>query len=423
MTHNQQVSANITRLKEKIEAATSQHDLVATIRSLEHHPGPLDYKDKPWQVIGLLFMGLGGLALYSVFSRSLPYEFDYFLSVVLFYSQYWLPVAIVVFWQLWREEKGKAGFLSRYFKTPQQRMAVAAGIPMIVVLMPFWGLVYWEGLQILTLLVSGGGFASYELGLPLLLLVTGGIVCWRLYQRKHWRRPLSERISLLDILFNNGLKALPFNGKEKAKELGQQFKEFIRGNDLREIQHLYQGHYEGELHRFDYRLYRFHYVVRRSETYTDSKGNTRTRVVRNSYYRHGLLLHFPFSRGLSLNAGSGISFSGEKYTTASNEFNRVFSVRADEEIVAARFLSPAVIEAMLAMAAEYSRPVLEINAGGDLCFAFSNDDILEHKRTYNLESPVEFASEIAKHDELEKLNGLLFQIHNLMRLTDNNFQL
>jgi len=420
MTHNQQVSVNITRLKEKIEAATSQHDLVGIIRSLEHHPGPLDYKDKPWLVIGLLFMGLGGLALFGVFSRSLPYALNYFLDVVLFYSQYWLPVTAVVFWQLWREEKGKPGFLSRYFNTQQQRIAVASGITLIVILIPFWGAIYWGGLELLTMLLSGGGFASYEMGLPLLLLVSGGLVLWRIYDRKHWRRPLSERISLRDILFNNGLKALPFKGQEKAKELGQQFKEFIRGNDLREIQHLYQGHYDGNLHSFDYSLYCFHYVVRRSETYTDSKGRTRTRVVRDSYYRHGLLLHFPFSRGLSLNAGSGVSFSGEKYTTASNEFNRVFSIRADQEMVAARFLSPAVIEAMLAMAAEYSRPVLEISAGGDLCFAFSNDDILEHKRTYNLENPVEFASEIAKHDELEKLNGLLL---HLMRLTDNNFQL
>ena len=423
MRYNQQVSTNIAQLKEKIEAATCQQDLVRTIRSLENHPGPLDYNDKLWVVISMLFLGLGGLTLFSIFSRSLPYEFDYWLRVVLIYSQYWLPLVATVLWQLWREEQGKVRFLSRHFKTPSQRVVVVAGVTLALVLIPYWGALYWGALQILTLLVSGGGFASSELGLPMLLVVSGGIIGWRSYRRKHWRRPLSERISLLDILFNNGLKALPFKRKEKAKELGQQFKEFIRGNDLREIQHLYQGHYEGGLHSFDYRLYRFHYVVRRTETYTDSKGNTRTRVVRNSYYRHGLLLRFPFARGLSLEGGSGISFSGEEYTTASNEFNRLFSVRADKEIAAARFLSPAVIEAMLAMASEYSRPVLEINVRGDLCFAFNNDDMLEYKRHYNLENPVEFASEIAKHDELKKLDGLLFQMHNLMRLTDNNFEL
>jgi hypothetical protein len=423
MKYNQQVSANIAQLKEKVEAASSQEDLVRTIRSLEHHPGPLDYNDKLWVVISVLFLGFGGLALFSIFFRSLPYEFDYWLGVVLFYSQYWLPLTAAVFWQLWREEQGKVRFLSRHIKTPAQRVVVVARVTLALVLTPYWGQLYWGAFQALLLLISGGGFVSSEPALPLFLLVSGGVIGWCSYRRKHWRRPLSDRISLLDILFNNGLKALSFKRKEKAKELGQQFKEFIRGNDLREIQHLYQGHYEGELHSFDYRLYRFHYVVRRTETYTDSKGNTRTRVVRNSYYRHGLLLHFPFARGLSLEGGSGISFSGEEYTTASNEFNRLFSVRADKEIAAARFLSPAVIEAMLAMASEYSRPVLEINVRGDLCFAFNNDDMLEYKRHYNLENPVEFASEIAKHDELKKLDGLLFQMHNLMRLTDNNFEL
>ncbi|MFG1489426.1 hypothetical protein ABMA58_09265, partial [Oceanospirillum sp. HFRX-1_2] len=46
MRHNQQVAHNIRQIREQVEAANSQDDLVSIIENVGRHPGPLDYNDR-----------------------------------------------------------------------------------------------------------------------------------------------------------------------------------------------------------------------------------------------------------------------------------------------------------------------------------------------------------------------------------------
>ncbi|GAA3919577.1 DUF3137 domain-containing protein [Litoribacillus peritrichatus] len=225
----------------------------------------------------------------------------------------------------------------------------------------------------------------------------------------------------MDTLLNNDFKTVSFNPDEKIKDLLAKFKEFHRGNDAKEIQHLYKREYQGAVHTFAFEMYRFHYVRKTTESYTDSNGNRRTRTRRVSYYRHGILMNFPFAKSLCINSDSEISHKGEKYTTASNQFNRRFKVRTKDELQTARFLTPAVIELLTQMDQLLKNLNIEITGQNELCLSFDDDNLLKAKQVNDLSNPEAFAKEIAQHAELKTLDTLLEHIHDLMRLSDNNF--
>ncbi|GAL18729.1 predicted membrane protein [Vibrio maritimus] len=180
----------------------------------------------------------------------------------------------------------------------------------------------------------------YNLFVPLIV----GYLVW---DRSSWRGEVSDTIFFKDAMLNNNLTAVSSGSQYTVSALQERFTEFNRGNEGYGIKGLYQGsHQIYDDYSFDYKLYKYRYVIKRTETYTDSKGKLRTRTVRSEYFRDGLLFDFPYAKGVNVSADGRLKYKGERYTSASNEFNRSFKVTANEKIEAAKLLTPAVVETL-----------------------------------------------------------------------------
>ncbi|ADN77704.1 conserved hypothetical protein [Ferrimonas balearica DSM 9799] len=416
MGHNKQVKENIAQLKADVESADSQETLVKVVRSVADHPGPLDYRDGPWWCL------LGVLMAVTVFVMVANVLYGYMgvFDLVAGNMSYWI-LPLLGFFLARRLERQKRWLpLPKMLAKPKIRIGVITLLCALPALLPIWHQLFWNALfSVVAPMVHYLNVVPD----PLVMVVAFGLAVslwlW-LHKRQNWRKPLSDTIILKDALLNNGLEVA--DSKGRMDQLLREFREFNRGNDLKELQALYKGRHEGDVHQFDYELYHYHYVERRTETYTDSNGNTKTRTRRISHYRHGLLLAFPFARSLSLAGDNRLRFKGEDYRTASNAFNRRFKVKVEDPMVAARLLSPAVVESLNALGENVKRPVLEINGSRKMVVAFDDKDLLSVECRYDLDNPIEFAEEIAGHAELGKLQALLETLHNLMRLSDNNFR-
>lgn len=416
-SYNAKVSHNIEQIKQDIEKAGSQDELVEVIKQVASHPGPLDYQDNLYRI----FCGLSlSLALVSLVLNFFGFELpDALVSVMGMYmesSVFWYPIIGFITLGYWLEDKG--------WKLPLSgpvwgRLAIWGGLAVLLLFLPMWPHLYWD--KWLYTLSVWLGFYSPLMGLAVHNLVIGTLLLLWLRKRSNWRKPLSDRIFLLDALYNNNLKPVSFSGESLAEGFAERFVEFKRGNEKREIQQLFEGQYQGQEHSFDYQLYKYHYVVKTTQTETDSDGNTRTRTVRKSYYRHGIMLDFPFARALCLSSDVEVRPRGEKYTSASNAFNRRFKVRARDPIVAARLLSPVLEERLTQFAEAFRNLVLEICPNGKLCVAV-DADLLGVKRVYGLDKPQAFAEEIAGHTELKEIAHILDTVHEMMRYSDNNFK-
>lgn len=416
MSHNRKVKQNIAQLEADVAAADSQEALVKVVRSVADHPGPLDYRDGPWWgLFGLLM----AVTLFVMVANVL-YGYMGVFDLVAGNMSYWI-LPLLGFFLARRLERQKRWLpLPNMLAKPKVRIGVITLLCGLPALLPIWHQLFWNALfSVVAPMVHYLNMVPD----PLVMVIAFGLAVslwlW-LRKRQNWRYPLTDAIVLKDALLNNGLKEI--SSKGRMDQLLRAFREFNRGNDLKELVALYQGRHQGDVHQFDYELYHYHYIERRTETYTDSNGNTKTRTRRTSYYRHGLLLDFPFARSLSLAGDNRLRFKGEDYRTASNVFNRRFKVKVADQMVAARLLSPAVVESLNTLGENVKRPVLEINAAQQMVVAFDDKDLLSVECRYNLDNPVEFAEEIAGHAELGKLDALLETLHNLMRLSDNNFR-
>jgi hypothetical protein len=419
-SHNSQVTAHIAEIKDKVEAATSQDDLVSVIRYVENHPGPLDYKDTPYRIYSWAHLSMVVLMMLSfLLVDSIGSAGIIFLPVYWFvgYSYLWLPA--LSFYVLWTalDDRNKRLPLPVVFDKPSVRILLSLALGAGLWFVPMWPFIYWDFFSLLSNFV--GGFEP-SFGLGVYALVIGGLLWFWLRSRKHWRNDVSERIFLLDALFNNNLKPVEFSGDSMAKSLCDEFREFKRGNDIRRIEALYKGRYEGDDLSFEYQLYYFHYVQKRTQTYKDSNGNTQTRTVRDHYYRHGILMDFPYAKALSLDGDHRIKFQGEDYRGTSNAFNKTFKAKANDPLSIARFLSPVLEERFVQFSKAFKLPTLEVSFKGRLCLAVDND-VLALKRQYGLDNPRAFAEEIEGHTDLSKLQEMLALIHDVMRFNDNNF--
>lgn len=426
MRHNQQVAHNIRQIREQVEAANSQDDLVSVIENVGRHPGPLDYNDRASYGLAAILLTTILYVIYNVafghmnFNPNIQWV-NVLFSYIIGYSSYWVPALFCLYLVLWLDNNNKKYFLDTYIEQPTLRFAIAAIVPALL-LHPIhaWHYLYWNLLETIGYAV-GTYFAPEQVGYAILATIVLVILWLYLRVRSNWREPISSRIFLLDTLFNNNLKDLKDQCSERYQQLSSRFADFKRGNDTRELVALFQGHHSGDVHNFDFQIYHFHYVVKTTSTTTDSDGNTRTTTTRKSYYRHGLVLPFPFAQSLTISSDSSIKGQGEKYSTASTVFNNAFSVRAGAEIDAARFLSPAVIEKISTLTSLVDKPVVELSFDNQLCLSFNDHDLITLNRAHSLSNPTEFAREISGHADLQKLDGLLDLIHDLMRLTDNNF--
>ena len=274
------------------------------------------------------------------------------------------------------------------------------------------------------LFLANGKTSDYAIGPAVVLAIIAA--SWLSYRMQQDNRfsGLSDKIYHKSTLFDYGLRSEVVSPSREAERLGQKFSTFKCGNHKREIRSVQTGQYEQDEIAYSYRLFHFHYVDRRTETYTttDSNGNirTRTRVVYDHYDRYGFLLPFGYARGLRITKNAlGFGFGGWK--SASDKFNRKFTVHAETEIEAARFLRPKVLLAIDAAGAMLADMTLEINASGELCLSFNDSNMIGNNRRYGIETPEAFAQEIAGISHQPKLTAALEFLRTLIKYNDNNF--
>lgn len=237
----------------------------------------------------------------------------------------------------------------------------------------------------------------------------------------HTLNTFTQQLYWKNALLDNQLTLLNPASWPDTKSWQQQFAEFNRGNHKREFRQLIAGQYSGTEHSFSYHYWHFHYVNKRTEVSRNSKGGVRTRTVYDHYDRYGLLLPFAYCRNLFITSFSTSGIKGERYSSDSGRFNKIFQVRAGEQMQAARFLKPAVIIALEEQAAALKQLNLAFVANGMLCISFADKDLLEVKPPCGLDQLSRFRQSIEQPTSLPKLSQLLHTIHQLLRHSDTNF--
>ncbi|ROP59989.1 hypothetical protein EDF81_2813 [Enterobacter sp. BIGb0383] len=236
-------------------------------------------------------------------------------------------------------------------------------------------------------------------------------------------RKLSERLYIRNLLLDNRLRELGAELPALQQRLLTDFFELRRGNHSRQLKAGYEGYYQGHTHAFTYRFYHLHYVDRRTETYTDSKGNRKTRTVDTHFDRYGIVMPFQFVSQMAILSTRVDGLKGVSYQPSSNRFNRQFKVLAGTEMIAARFLKPTIVLACEEAASRFKALNLECNAQASLCMSFGNGEwIASARQKYDFKTPDAFIAEVKEHTVLPELHAALDFIHTLMVYSDSNFQ-
>ncbi|MGS0694699.1 DUF3137 domain-containing protein [Shewanella sp. 0m-4] len=419
MQHNQIVAKHIAKLRSDVDAAISQDDLLEVITQVKQHPGPLDYRDKITHSVKWLLVSASVLCIVLIFMRLWYEQVEPVAKLVIDDSCYWLPVALSTLLVSFCHDRGWLPVA-----TPISFVLLIAAMVGVAIYVPEWPKIYWAVIYGFGYVISVGEIDDHQFSLWFILVIASSLTWVWLDYRANWRKHLSDKIFLCDALFNNGLTQTKPAPEDKLDALEKQFAEFRRGSGTRDIQQMFAGQYQGEQHSFNYKLYHFQYTVKRTKTCSDGNGGYKTKTVHEDRDRYGMLLDFPFAKGLCMDAEDEVKLKGsvyqDKYQTESNAFNDIYRVQACEKPTAARFLTPAMIEKLLDLNRNFISPMVEIAPDGRLCIASTSKLIIE-KRKHSLAKPDEFYKEIAGHTELKRVQKLLEAIHELMRLSDNNF--
>ncbi|MGF1725614.1 DUF3137 domain-containing protein [Photobacterium nomapromontoriensis] len=416
MHRNRIVAKNIEQLTHAVNAATTQDDLLAVITQVEHHPGPLDYRDPIMHIIKWLMVTSCVLILFLAFIHN-DYEWaELVVTYLVRGSCFWLPVVLGTVLMNYFYEKGKYPI-----PTGLNVLILIAAMVAVAKYAPDWPEVYWDGVYGFGYLLSVGKIDSAEFTFMMILVsVTFGLWMWLSF-RTHWRNDLSDRIFLLDALFNNNIKEVKFSSRDKINVLKQHFREFVRGSGSQDMLQLCEGEYQGEEHQFTYRLFHFNYYITKNKTVSDGKGGYETKTEHEYHDRYGILLDFPYASDVCIDSTKKLKQDGIKYLTESTEFNDSYNVQTGDELSTARFLNPAIVIKLLDVNNRFFEPTVEISRDGRLCIS-SESKLISAKRKHGLADPTAFHTEIAGHTELVKLKEILDVAHDLMRLCDNNFK-
>lgn len=238
---------------------------------------------------------------------------------------------------------------------------------------------------------------------------------------------ISDLIFDKDVYFDNKLSVVDVEGRgsDLYDEFRSKFGEFrSRGDEGRRITWMVRGEWAGKEYAFPYEYYVFRYVEVYYVTVTKKVGNT-TVVTRErrtrTHYRRGLLLDFPFAKGLAVVSGGGSYDYPAGYAPTSEEFSRRFHAEAVSDIEAAKFLKPAVVLAFVEMDKYFSGLNVEVNREGRMNIAFSDSDVLDLERKHSIAEPDAFEEEIRSHLGLPKLRMLLQFAETLKKHNDSNF--
>lgn len=284
---------------------------------------------------------------------------------------------------------------------------------------------------LLTLLLAALAFNPMSELAPYAIMVAIGVFIiaavnylWKRH-RKGSLTGLSDLIHAKSSLFDYGLTEQPYHPEHKTAELHRRFGSFRQGNHQNKIKRLISGTHKGAEHNFPFEYFHYHYVNMRVETYTttDSEGRTqtRTRTVYDHFNRYGFILPFPYAKGLRVSE-SRLNFFKSGWKSSSLDFNKKFSVQADSDMVAAKFLTPKILSEISKAGAALGSMDLHFTAQGELCFSFDNSNTLSGHRRSGLKTPQAFKQEITEHNNLKALDEALEFLHRLMKYSDNNFR-
>lgn len=217
--------------------------------------------------------------------------------------------------------------------------------------------------------------------------------------------------------------------KAEVDSLRPSFGEMKRGNYERGIYDCLHGKYQGKNTSFEYRPYRLHYVDRiEKQEYDSSRKEWVTKVEYKHYDRSGIVLDFPYAKGVHICRSFETTLYGAPYKPAFIEFNKLFHCRGEDAMVLSRFLKPAVEEALVQAASNIPGLALEINKDGKLCLAArkhhvvnSYVDVLDNKEVSPMVNPKGFHELIKKGHRMVTLDRMLELVDTLVRYSDSNF--
>ena len=210
---------------------------------------------------------------------------------------------------------------------------------------------------------------------------------------------------------------------ERWTQLKAQFVDFWRGDEDQVIDRWGKGSITAAGKRYVCELYRFHYVDVREVTETvfiasSNSYETRTRTVRETRYRSGLIMSFPRT-GRIMMSTSGLKPYRQAWRTGSPSFDSLFTVTAEDQFSAAKILQPAVLDC-LKRTARLADAVIEIR-DGVLCLSHSSNDWLTMQRKVTLENPWAVLEAVRSPEEL-RYREVLRTLMPLFQFNDDNFE-
>jgi hypothetical protein len=299
----------------------------------------------------------------------------------------------------------------------------------------FFGVAIWLGMaafgsgptpQWLRSLAYEFGWQAGSTGLALvgasglLSFILFGIALKKEGKITHLCNAIMHRASLLQY----GLKRI--DDSEIASQISS-FGELRRGNYERNIHESYEGTYQGDEHTFIYRPYRLHYVDRiERQEYDHQNKRWETKVTYEHYDRSGIVVNFPYAKGIHVCQGYEKTLYGAPYKPASLEFNNAFHCRGEDEMTLARFLKPATVVHLTEAARDIPSLSVEVNQNGIMCLGCSHHHVVQSiqkltKETNPRISPEGFDKFIRASVDMPRLDRLNELAHTLMRFNDSNF--
>lgn len=265
-----------------------------------------------------------------------------------------------------------------------------------------------------TIAVHVGNYESpWVLGVGLtLFLLPLGLVFYRKLNIDGFSDDLFEK----DMMLDNYISPLPIS-ESLPLDVMSTYSEFDRGNHSREITACFSVLPPD---RPAAKYYHFHYVNKRTVVTSNAKGGSTTKTVYHHYDRYGLLFDFGYAHGLSISSDGKVN-KCVSFSPAYEEFNAVFTIGANNDHDAARFLKPALQTGLVELREFINGLQIEISPDGQLLIAFEDCIFGSRKRTYGIGEPELFYKELQGHTNMPLLQTA-FKIYDLLlKYLNSNF--
>jgi hypothetical protein len=259
------------------------------------------------------------------------------------------------------------------------------------------------------------GFDSEDcyLGLNIVLGIITLIPFISLFSDTNSISSLSDLIVHKDVMFDNNIKSVEFDGSKEYKKLSKQFSMFNVGDCSHKITELSKYTYENDT----YLLYTFFYQTRHTRTVSNGKTTT-TQTYYVDHYRYGIIKDTSIDFDLGLNTSNGLS---EKWETASSDFEKRFSVYISDKMKSVKLLKPSIILELIELDNHFTDLKIAIS-DSKLCFMFDDSNTVSYNNKYDLSTPKLFKKELEGILKVPKLYKLRDFINKFEDASVNNFK-